>query len=328
MRKFPEKSNWISYKYNEDGTYIAHNHLIDEDIAMSQDEMDLLDRLNGKVNPYDILQREFGLTHREALNYVDALMSYGVLRQGNRVFGMFSMRTIVKIYNSQRYRELSIVLLGLFMISFIPSLLIGIKSTYKVLFLCEVIHYSPVDGPYWLGFLIGVVVGLFFHELNHAIACCAFGGPVMELGVTFRGFPAAYTMIDESRLSRCGQIITYLAGVQANFMIAAISMCLYYHFGAFPSIFVAVASVNLELALVNLLFIEGLDGCNAISKLLGVSDIYEKCKKYLRKYGMKAESGSVSESEKTVACMYRIFSFSKLIYPLLILFNLCVVWGW
>lgn len=328
MRKFPEKSNWISYKFNEDGTYTVHNHLIDEDIAMSQDEMDFLDRLNGKVNPYDILQREFGLTYREALNYVDVLMSYGVLRQGNRVFGMFSMRTIIKIYNSQRYRELSIVLLGLCMISFIPTLLIGIRSAYKVFSLCEVIHYSLVDGPYWLGILIGVVVGVLFHELNHAIACCAFEGPVMEFGLTFRGFPAAYTMMDESGLSRCGQIITYLAGVQANFMIAAISIYLYYHIGAFPSIFVAVALVNLELALVNLLFMEGLDGSKAISKLLGVSDIYEKCRENLLKSGMKTESGSVSESEKTMVYMYRIFSLSKLIYPLLILFNLCVAGGW
>ena len=187
---------------------------------------------------------------------------------------------------------------------------------------------SLVDGPYWLGILIGVVVGVLFHELNHAIACCAFDGPVMEFGLTFRGFPAAYTMMDESRLSRCGQLITYLAGVQANFMIAAISIYLYYHIGAFPSIFVAVALVNLELALVNLLFMEGLDGSNAISILLGVSDIYEKCRENLLKSGMKTESGSVSESEKTMVCMYRIFSLSKLIYPLLILFNLCVAGGW
>ncbi len=328
MKKFPEKSNWISYKRNEDGTYRVHNHLIDEDIDMTQDEMNLLDKLNGKVNPYDILQREFSLTRREAFNYVDTLLSYGVLRQGNRVFGMFSMRTIVKIHNSEKYRELSIVMLGLLLISFVPILMASIQSAYKVFRLGEVNNYSRADGPYWLGVLIGVVGGLIFHELNHAIACCAFGGPVMEFGLAFRGFPAAYTMIDEKRLSRCGQIITDLAGVQANFVIAALSICCYQHVGSFPSIFMPMAAVNLELALVNLLFIEGLDGCNAMTKLLGVSDVYEKCKNYLHIFTTKVKKGTISESEKTIAGMYRIFSFSKLIYPILILFNLCVVWGW
>ena len=47
MKKFPEKSNWISYKRDLNGTYTVHNHLIDEDIAMTQDEMVLLDKLNG-----------------------------------------------------------------------------------------------------------------------------------------------------------------------------------------------------------------------------------------------------------------------------------------
>ena len=88
-----------------------------------------------------------------------------------------------------------------------------------------------------------------------------------------------------------------------------------------------IAAINLELALVNLLFIEGIDGCHAISKLLGPSDIYKNCSVFMKKLKFKASKTALSESDKTVANMFRVFRLGKLIYPILILFNLCVVWG-
>lgn len=329
MKKYPMKSNWISYKKNRNGDYIVHNHVLDEDIEVTFDEIELLERLDGKLNPYEILQREFGMTRNEAANYVDMLICEGILRQGNSVFGMLSMRTVIKIYNSSKYREIAIVLLGLIMISFVPILVAGIKSAYRIYVIFDLPNYHRGDyGSSWVGIAIGLLVGLIFHEINHAIACCAFGGPVMEFGIAFRGFPAAYTLLDYKKVSRWGQIVTDLAGVVANLIIAAISMIILYNFGLYMTVFTLIAAVNLELALVNLLFIEGIDGCNAISKILGLNDIYEKCNVFIKKLKSKARITELSESDKTVSNVFRVFSVSKILYPVLIIFNLCVVWGW
>lgn len=328
MKKYPMKSNWISYVRNKEGNYTVHNHVLDDDIEMTRDEIELLEMLDGKKNPCEILRQEFGMTRRDAENYVDDLTCHGVLRQGNSVFGMLSMRTLIKIYDSSKYQEVAIILLGLIMVSFIPVMCIGCRSAYRVFVEYNLLNYSRKDGPVWLGIVIGIIVGLILHEINHAIACCAFGGPVMEFGISFNGIPAAYTLLDYKKVSRWGQVITDLVGVVANLMVSAISVIIIYNLGVYINVFTMIAAVNLELALVNLLFIEGIDGCNAISKLLGPSDIYENCSVFMKKLKFKASKTAVSESDKTVANMFRIFRLGKLIYPILILFNLCVVWGW
>lgn len=328
MKKYPMKSNWISYARNKEGNYIVHNHVLDDDIEMTGDEIELLERLDGKENPNEILRQEFGMTRIEAENYVENLTCEGVLRQGNSVFGMLSMRTIIKIYDSSKFREIAIVLLGLIMIAFIPIMYAGYRSAYSILVDYDLLNYSSKDGPIWLGIVVGIIVGLILHEINHAIACCAFGGPVMEFGITFRGFPAAYTLLDYKKVSRWGQIITDLIGVVANLMVSAISVVIIYNFGTYINIFTMIAAVNLELALVNLLFIDGVDGCHAISKMLGPSDIYENCGVFMKNLKFKASKTALSESDKTVASMFRVFKLGKLIYPILILFNLCIAWGW
>lgn len=206
---------------------------------------------------------------REAENYVDMLICEGVLRQGNSVFGMRSMRTVIKIYNSSKYQKIAIVLLGLIIAAFIPVMCAGYRSAYRIFVDYDLINFHGQEGSVWLGIVIGGVWGMVFHEINHAIACCAFGGKVMEFGITFRGFPAAYTLLDYKKISRLEQVTTDLAGVSANLMISAMSMWVFCHVGSYMITFIMVATVNLELALVNLLFIEGIDGCNAITKLLG-----------------------------------------------------------
>lgn len=323
------KSNWISYKKYINGKYMVHNHLLDNDTEMTIDEIELIESLDGKINPNKILRQEFGMTRSEAANYVDMLIFEGILRQGNRVLGMLSMRTMIKLYNSSKYRKIAIVLFGLIMISFVPILVAGVNSAYKIFILYDFMNFKgDTYGPSWAGIVIGLIGGVVFHELNHAIACCAFGGLVMEFGIVFRGFPAAYTLIDCKNVSRWGQIIIDLFGVMANLMISAISMIMLYNHGAYMNVFTLISAVNLAFALANILFIEGIDGCNAITKIIGFSDVYEKCNTHIKKLKPKESNSTLSETDKTVANMIKVFGVSKLIYPILILFNLCVIFGW
>lgn len=34
MKKYPMKSNWISYARNKEGNYIVHNHVLDDDMVL------------------------------------------------------------------------------------------------------------------------------------------------------------------------------------------------------------------------------------------------------------------------------------------------------
>ncbi len=89
-----------------------------------------------------------------------------------------------------------------------------------------------------------------------------------------------------------------------------------------------MAITNLELALINILFIEGLDGMNAMELILGKTDLVDEYKVLLKKSKKKRKKGLLVERDNLETRLLEIIGVTRLIYPALILFNLCMVFGW
>lgn len=331
--KYPIKSNWISYKkdYNT-GMYIVRNHLGDEDdeYKMTREEIMFLNLLNGKRNPIAILVKKFGMTPDNAKIYINSLYSNGIIRKSNFIsLGNLSfMLTVIKIKNSYKYRNIARFLFGLFWLSFIPIIHIGIINM-KMLLIYEELPDVNDSIPYTLlGILFGLILGGALHELAHAVSCICFHGKVMEFGIAFQNFPAIYTLMDDKLISsRMGLIITELSGVLSNFWLSILSYCVCMHVTQYATFFFMISIINLELGMINLLFIEGLDGSNAIGQILGKPDIFKKCNRLLRKNKRRKNKRKTERQKAEIITAY-IFKTTKILYPVLILFNLSMFLGW
>jgi len=327
---YPVKSNWISYKRSRrDGSYRVENHLSMEFYIMTREEIEFVNCLDGYVDPYDILINDFGYSRRMAEFYLMELRDEGIIRYDNKIDGMPLMRTLIKIYNSKKYKRISVILTLALLLGFIPMLTLAVFSWNSIRRDCIYFEFDAASIQYWMGFLFGISAGLIIHEIAHATSCIAFNGKVMEFGVMFRGFPAAYTMMDTDMISfRMGKIITDLAGVMTNIVLASGSIFLASLLTDYVTFFGTVALLNVELALVNLLMASGLDGYNAMEQILGMECIVESGKSFIKRYKAIKKLLRVSESERAFVPVIYIMRATKLIYPGLILFNICMVFGW
>ena len=176
-----------------------------------------------------------------------------------------------------------------------------------------------------LGGILGLLAGLFLHELAHAMACMAYGGYVFEIGVMLKlVFPGAYVMMDTRPITgRLKRAQVSAAGIEANLLLAGLALFCAVHFpGSSLSLFYT-ALFNTELALVNLLLVDGLDGAGIMAELLGLDSLSDAVKDGL--YGLVGK-GRRPDPVYTVVC-----ASMALVQPaqiVLILLNVWVVVSW
>lgn len=301
------------------------NHFWDEEYEVSEGCVEFINKLDGKTNPMKILMTE-GMTRREAKSFISQLEENGLIRSSKKIPYGVGMRSLILVDKSYKYKEISTVLLFLHLMGFLPA--IYTIFHYFILDIRHIYFYGAGVWQMWIGIILGALIGMLFHELYHAISCIAFTPEgeksVLEFGLSFRGFPGAYTLMDTSFVSKTGRIITNLAGVISNFIIAA--LCSYlttvsYDFGA---VFFYMCISNIELGLVNCLFVETLDGRQAIDEIIG---IYSDCKKISFKRYERANYVGREDNELNLYTS-RIFMATKIIYPALLIFNIAIFLGW
>jgi putative peptide zinc metalloprotease protein len=174
------------------------------------------------------------------------------------------------------------------------------------------------------GLVVGMLVGMVFHEAGHMFACLAYGGRIFEVGVLLRFFmPGAYVMLDTSDIKvRMKRIQINAAGVEMNFLLTAIFgiiACCSYETSSF---FAAAAGNNLIMGLLNLTFINGLDGMNIIGELLGIENFVARASKTLfnRKYRKKLFRKGVSGKAIATACI--VICLAQMALPLIFAINI------
>lgn len=278
-------------------------------------------------------------------------LSLGISRIGEVVICILYMLitgipiTLVSTKTTRKKRIFSEMMNMLLMVMFIPVLVVGaymvlnVEVIYHVdsaviSFIDDLLDDSPVFNIA-VTWIIPILLGCSLHELAHANACRACkGGRVYEYGILIGLIPGFYTAADESGISGPGarfkKIQVMCAGVEANLLLAGISLilsCLIYNLNG---IFLTWAEINIMLCLFNLLFFNKLDGQHAIALILGLderNDDFIRAKNVVRSRLMKKKllkEGPVGLM-KIIACYaFEVFSF---MYPLVIIMNILIIGG-
>ena len=300
-------SNWCSFEIITNDTYRIYNHVDQDTDELDAEDVRRIGLLDNTSNPTQVLVND-GMSQDEAEDFVDYLIIMDILKPG-RFFatGMLSKgMTLVTLKNTEKFKPLAIGIVAFISIGFIPSLY-ALGSFLKAFFYHEMFLYSRFN---MLGIVVGMFIGAILHEIAHTATCIAFDGGAMEMGISFDVLPGAYSMIDTSCIkSKWGKVATYLAGIQANVILAAVFSLLSLSSNYLSGMYAFAALINVELAIVNLLCIEGLDGARVVKILMN----YEE---------------NVDPTSELPSWIKSFFRVSVIYYAVLLVFNVALIFGW
>lgn len=258
-------STWCSYQKKKDGTFEIYNHVDHSVIEADAEYVRRIFMLDNTTNPVEVLEKD-GMDRADADDFVEDLLLFDILRSG-RLFstGLLSKGlTVVSFRNVAKYKGVFEGLVALLSFAFIPAV-------YHLITFAKELWAGDIyfNHQYmYLGLVMGILVGVLFHEVAHAIVAIACGGWVCEMGISISVIPGAYTLIDtECIRSKWGKVATYLAGVQANIILSALAFSTSQYFTDLSGFLFFFGLGNLELGLINLLCIEGLDGARTVQVL-------------------------------------------------------------
>lgn len=273
-QKYPMIKPWLEYHRVSDDEHEIENEIapgeIDEDpLRLPGYFVDFMQKLDGKINPYRI---EPSLDKRTVRAYLQYLSKNGYLRNGvrNRDVGRLAF-SIVKFDGKPGFSRISILLNRCLILSWLPVLICGILLGIKVWN-----NYYVFEGTYWVGFIFGLIAGLFLHEAGHAVAAKACKAPVYEIGIRISLLPAAYTLMKETAVkNRLKRTQIYAAGVETNFLLAGLffTAAHLFPFGNICTFLFYTGLENMLLGIANLCFFLPLDGFKMITTLLGADDM-------------------------------------------------------
>jgi putative peptide zinc metalloprotease protein len=170
-----------------------------------------------------------------------------------------------------------------FLITFVSPLLF----VWGIIHLYRIFQFNPSLAPqglppvsFWI-YLVLSLVQTVFHEFAHAIVGKSFGIFIPEIGFMFYLFvPLFYADLTFTRLltSRPKRICCLLAGVNANFFLAAVPIL--FCTGTTPTgifnLCLANSFVNFITVITNLVVFFKLDGYYILQDLLEIPSFYER----------------------------------------------------
>lgn len=313
---YPRACNWILSKHNRDGTYTLKDCLYGYRYILGPDISFLWHSLDGQTDPATILPR---YSQYEVSAMMSALEKEGLVRYSrvlDKSKGSITYSLIIPHHHTRR-SCLPVLFNYLLLAFWFPVLVIGIHCFTNRLFL--------FDSSYMLlGQLVGLLVGCICHEAGHSIAGLAYGARVLEAGCLIQhGLPGAYVLLDDSHVKRLPKVQIYAGGVEANFFIAGIALVLATICSSFYGFFFGVAFDNLLLGLINLTFIDSLDGMHIIETLLGYKPL-EIIKRKAMRDALKRE-GLPGKLELSICYILKVM---QLVYPVLLTLNVMEVVLW
>ena len=320
--EYPKLVNWAKIRKTENGEYLIKDFLYEDEYSISPSEVHFVLQLDGKTDPYEI---DTPMSKQEVSDFLEVLDNLCFLREGRFVSKSFS-EVVYTLWIPRITRKLRIaskILNGLLRLTWLPMLIISLIMFTEAEIDDNLIHLI-------MGLPFGLISGMVMHELGHMFACLAYGGMVFEAGILLKWMmPGAYVMIETSNINvRMHRIQINAAGVKMNFLLTGIFgiiACCFYDYSAF---FAAAAGNNLALGALNLMLIDGVDGINIMSELLGIEEFAYKAKKALknRKYRKMLVHKGVSGKATVTACV--VICIAQISLPIIIAINILGVFGW
>lgn len=319
---YPKYNHYLIFNRISYDKYHIKDFLTEEEWEMSTLYAHFLKALDGKTDPYDICSDQ--ISEDEVKLILEHMKEEGFIEdiEGPMPLGVGSILIPLWTPKITKYHRLFGALWNkILMIMWLPILILGV---------CVLLNYNWEWGDngysvFW-GYLLGLGLGLLFHELSHAFACIGYSSKnhFFEMGVMIHNFlPGAYVIIDYSEMrDRFKRAQVNAAGVECNIALCGLFLCCL-KFGAIDSgMLLMAAHLNLILAVFNTTLLDGIDGMGIYSELLGVDQLVDKAmnlsfnfkkKKELRKRGINGKA--------TIACCYIVIIF-QLLLPIILIMNL------
>lgn len=313
---YPLCHNWLSFRRDGVGWVQVTDHLHENAFRMDRRAARILRRLDGRTDPDRI---DPSLSPGDLERLLLELDEHQLLRRGpvlQRSLGSVYL-TLWPIRATRRTRERARLWDLALQIGWAPVLLLGL-ALYLLL--------APAGGPYWLtfpGYALGLLPGIFLHELGHAIAGLAHGAEVFELGLMLQfPLPGAYTGMDTGEVrDPLARAQIDGAGLESQALLAGLFLLLACCFPALDTLFFNAALVNIVLGLVNAGAAAGMDGGGVLAGLLDAPDLVERSGQVLRYPLLRHQlRGERTAPEELALCL--LVGLMRLGLPLVALWGL------
>ena len=319
--KYPMMANWLLANKMEDGMYCVKNVLSDEIYELDSDTYQFLCNLNGNRNPHKVA-RKFSVDADALIDYFD--MNLLIRTRGRELLAGEGtiLHTVCIPKKSRTQSVIPKIYNFLLLVGWLPMLLYGV---YRLLFA----SYRLNMGYMVFGYIFAIVIGLVMHEISHAMACLAYGGKFFEAGIMWQKFcPGAYVLIDKSGIgSSLKKVQVDAAGAEMNLMLTGLFLVLCTVVEELSGFFLYVAMINGILAVFNLAFIDGLDGCSVVGELLGLPEGVNRAKNILRNSIKKNDIGEMSENKKVALLTCAIITVFQILLPIVLINNVLLIIG-
>lgn len=317
--RYPRKSPYLIYKRSAKDEYRIENYLYSESYRLNNKAVAFLKCLDGRHNPYKLLPGHSKADVRQKIRELKACHLLAPKKE-MLVHGIGScMYPLIYCYPGRLQKFLAqiynFLLMALFIPVFILGLCYGTQSTFHV--------YAQSKGELFAAMILGTVIGVAMHELSHTCAGLAYGAHIFEIGIGTQFFiPMEYVLMDDSNVrNRLQKIQINAAGIEMNFLLYGVFMLLIPSGFVSPFIIKACSLVNLVMAILNALPLNGLDGMKIISTVFKKEDLLKYAKRIIRnrkKQGRKPERsvGTIA----VVAASYGLIGF-QIVLPLLLIYE-------
>ncbi len=295
---YPVLADWIRFKRVSEDEYLIIDLLYDKKIETDANTVWFARQLDGKRNPYEIGRQRPELDVGLLLEELEAEHIIRDRRFLSKYF-LYLLVTVWKPCVTTGLRLFSFFINGLLLVSWLPLLAFSVYYTIN--------NLHDLNSDYlMLGSLFGLAAGMVLHELGHMFACLAYGGRVFEVGVMLQFMlPGAYVLLNTSNIKkRMRRIQVSAAGVEMNFVLAAVFLLMTVPFADLSGFFLGAAIQNAFLGFINLTFVNGFDGTAIMGELLGTDELIEKVKDIIksRRKRHRLLNDGVSGKATVVAC--------------------------
>lgn len=320
--KYPKWNNYCAVKRKGNETEIS-NYLMEKTCSLPLEIVRWGKKLDGKTNPYCIdktISRATVRSWLKVLDSFDCIRSSRILLKttGTFMYSLYippkttcSMRLFAWIYNK------------ILQIAFLPMCIFGIYYFSS--------HSYYGDGGLYIGMVLGVIIGIFLHEISHACAALACPkGKFFEIGIGISNFlPIGYALIDVKQVkSPFQRVQVNLAGVETNIFLCGFFIFLAGFCGnKLGRAFLGAAIQNGFLGLLNLVFSNGSDGANVICELLGdrTNSFIENSRKLIWSKKIRRKVLNTGINGYALVASAYIFQIFQLSIPALYIWNILSV---
>ena len=277
--KYPRRSPYLIFQQTGKDEFIVENYLYSESYRLSYQTASFLKQLDGNKDPHNLLPDWSNEHIRQLLEKLEAC---GLLAPKRKVLklglGSF-LYPLIYCYPGKSKIWLAKLWNVILMIMIIPMLAIGMHLQSQFIDV-----YMQDKSELYLSLLIGSLIGVAFHEISHTCAGLAYGGTLSEIGIGMQYFlPMGYVIMDDRSVkSKLRRIQIDAAGIEMNIFLYGCFMCLAAAGFFNPFVMMLSGTINLMMAIVNILPLSTFDGMKILSIITGKEDVLEYAKALIK----------------------------------------------